>query len=82
MAISQCSMNCHVQTAKAKISLQEFETSYLKGNEPVVIENSLSKLPCSKWTMEYLLTCVGNNPVIVRGKTNLQHYKVGYQIFL
>ena len=79
MAIPQCLKNVQVAIVdfvENCLSLEEFETRFLKANQPVVIKNCLTNLPCSQWTIDFLLKCVGNNQVTVRGRTHLQHYKV------
>ena len=65
---------CH--HACEELSTDEFEAAYLKQNQPVVIENYVKKLSCSKWTIEYLIKKVGKNLVSVRGMTNHLDYKV------
>ncbi|CAK8691096.1 unnamed protein product [Clavelina lepadiformis] len=59
------------------LDLENFESNYLKCGRPVIIQNYLSNLPCSKWSIEYLLKRVGDNQVTVRGRTNANDYKVG-----
>jgi len=79
MSVPHCLKNAQVSVVDLAInllSLEEFELQFLKANHPVLIKNYLHKLPCSKWTIDYLLKSVGNNEVTVRGKTHLQHYKV------
>ena len=79
MSISQCKENLNISfidVSTSTLTLEDFETLYLKANQPVLIKHELKKLPCSKWTIDYLLKIVGNNQVTVRGKTNLQTYKV------
>uniref|UniRef100_H2Z7M9 JmjC domain-containing protein n=1 Tax=Ciona savignyi TaxID=51511 RepID=H2Z7M9_CIOSA len=59
-----------------------FEENYLRKNQPVVVRNGLAALPCSKWTIDYLLEQVGTNKVTVRGRTNSKEYKVGKQYII
>ena len=54
-----------------------FRKNYLTTSKPVIITNCLNKFPISKWTIDHLVKHVGDNKVMVRGKTNAQDYKVG-----
>ena len=58
------------------MSPEDFSSRYLTASQPVVIEGCLGQLPMSRWTMDYLLDRVGNNRVMVRGRTNAEDYKV------
>ena len=54
-----------------------FRKNYLATSKPMIFTNCLNKFPISKWTIDHLVKHVGDNKVMVRGKTNAQDYKVG-----
>ena len=49
---------------------------------PVIIEEELEHWPARKWSLDYLLDKVGDNPVNVRGNTDSTDYKVRSNTFL
>lgn len=78
MSVSTCQTNIPVKRLSCEqLATDYFRSDYLKTGVPLIIENYLQKLPCSKWNMDYLIKTVGCNNVEVRGRTNQQDYKTG-----
>ncbi|XP_074662267.1 bifunctional peptidase and arginyl-hydroxylase JMJD5-like [Tubulanus polymorphus] len=77
MALPSCK---NISIAKVcKIAPEQFSKDYLTPGKPVVIQGALDDWPASKWNLNYLCEKVGQNKVLIRGKTNSDEYKVGKQ---
>jgi len=59
------------------LSEEEFHKQYFLPAKPVIITDATEDWPARKWTIESLVQRVGDNEVWVRGKTNLEDYRVG-----
>ena len=60
------------------LSIEEFQDNYFSKAKPVIITGLVQSWPCySKWTIEGLMQRVGDNEVLIRGKTNQEDYKQG-----
>lgn len=59
------------------ISVEDFESYYLNGETPLIIENYLDEWPARKWTLSLMKEKAGHNEVFVRRKTAMESYKSG-----
>lgn len=67
---------------KKNLDVEEFERDFLVPQCPVIIEDHMSDLPQSKWSIDYLLERVSDNKINVRGRTNQEDYRVGKNYIL
>lgn len=61
----------------AELSVEKFQQNYFGKAKPVIITGMAKEWPCLNWTIDNLMNRVGDNEVLIRGKTNLEDYKLG-----
>lgn len=61
----------------AGLTPEDFHREYFVKARPVIITDATEDWPARKWTIQNLADRVGSNEVWVRGKTNLEDYRVG-----
>jgi len=59
------------------LSEKDFHEKYFLPAKPVIITDATEEWPARNWTIENLVERVGHNEVWVRGKTNMEDYRVG-----
>ena len=59
------------------LSIQDFQENYFSKAKPVIITGLVQSWPCFQWTIDGLMKRVGDNEVLIRGKTNKEDYKLG-----
>jgi len=59
------------------LSEKDFHEQYFLPAKPVIITDATEEWPARNWTIENLVERVGHNEVWVRGKTNMEDYRVG-----
>ena len=73
----------HVQNSEIprvpfeNLSIQDFQENYFSKAKPVIITGLVQTWPCFQWTIDGLMKRVGENEVLIRGKTNKEDYKLG-----
>ena len=58
------------------LSIQDFQENYFSKAKPVIITGLVQSWPCFQWTIDGLMKRVGDNEVLIRGKTNKEDYKL------
>ena len=61
----------------SNLSEKQFHDEYFLPARPVIITDAMDDWPARSWTIPDLVTRVGDNEVLVRGKTNQEDYRVG-----
>ena len=58
-----------------ELDVETFQKCYFKPAKPVVITGMTQNWKCRQWTINNLMERVGDNEVLIRGKTNLEDYR-------
>ena len=58
-----------------ELDVETFQKCYFKPAKPVVITGMTQNWKCRQWTINNLMERVGENEVLIRGKTNLEDYR-------
>ena len=78
MAVKGCRLNTEIpRVSFQELTLERFHNEHFKPARPVIITNMADDWPCMKWTIEGLMDRVGDNEVLIRGKTDKEDYKLG-----
>ncbi len=78
MAVTGCKTNSEIERVQASdLSPSQFQERYFSLAKPIVITGATADWPCRQWTIESLMQTVGDNEVLIRGKTSSEDYKVG-----
>ena len=78
MAVPNCRSNTEIpRVPHAELSEDEFQEKYFNQAKPVIITGMAEEWPCSKWTISTLMNRVGDNEVLIRGKTDKEDYRLG-----
>ena len=76
MAVSNCRSNTEIpRVPYTELSDEEFQENYFDQAKPVIITGMAKEWPCSKWTISTLMDRVGDNEVLIRGKTDKEDYR-------
>eukprot|EP00092_Neocalanus_flemingeri_P006015 GFUD01006481.1.p1 GENE.GFUD01006481.1~~GFUD01006481.1.p1 ORF type:complete len:356 (-),score=94.78 GFUD01006481.1:45-1112(-) len=75
MAISCCQSTPIPRVSS--LSEKDFHDLYFVPAKPVIITDATEDWPARNWTIDNLVERVGDNEVWVRGKTNVEDYRVG-----
>lgn len=78
MAVEGCRSNTEIQrVAASDLSVEDFQETFFKPARPVIITGATDDWPCRGWTIKGLMERVGDNEVLIRGKTNQEDYRLG-----
>lgn len=78
MAVTGCKSNSEIPRASiCDLTWEGFEIQFFKQARPIIITDLTDDWPCRSWTIQSLMEKVGENEVIIRGKTNREDYRLG-----
>lgn len=78
MAVQGCKSNTEIPRVPfGELSVDRFQEEYFSKAKPVIITGMTENWPCRQWTIEGLMKRVGDNQVLIRGKTDKEDYKLG-----
>ena len=78
MSVQEVGENVEIpRISSVDLPPDKFHREYFLKARPVIITGATDSWPARSWTIPGLMERIGNNEVWVRGKTNLEDYRVG-----